>query len=133
MRQTTIFLQVICVAIGALFFAFALMSGRSIIGGLVLASFMFMAAALLGVHSSTNTNPVTRQAFKGLALLSALPVFIAGMFGFVQSLLSHQWSEALADLARSTIFGLAILTVVFDTHPLVHNLLQGIGLSGEKR
>lgn len=131
MRVTTVVLQVVCAAIGGLFLWFALnSSGAAPVGGLMLGSLMFMFASLLGADRTTNRNARSRQLFKLLALVLAVPVLIVGGLGLVESVRSSNWLAAIGALLRLVLFVLAMLMVAFDHHPLMRRTVTRLGLSG---
>ena len=132
MRPSTTALQFFCVALGVAFFwlAFAL-SAEVLFGGLVVGSFMFMAAALLGVDHTSNpgASPRRRLYFKVLAALATTPVLCLGLYGTVQSAAHGQWAEAIAFLLKVVGLAIVLAALALDTHPVVRRLLRRQGIS----
>jgi len=134
MRISTVFIQCLCAAIGAIFMWIAIVaSGKALVGGLFLGSLMFLFAALLGSDHITNSSANSRRVFKVLAPLSASPVIAAGGLGCYELLDSSQWLEAISSVLRLIIFVLAVFAVAFDHHPLVRRIISRFGVSNQKK
>ena len=132
MKSPTAALQFVCVALGVAFFwsAFAL-SAEVLFGGLLIGSFMFMAAALLGADHTSNpgASPRRHLFFKALAVLATAPVLCLGLYGAVQSAARGQWAEAIAFLLKVVGLASVLGALVLDTHPVVRRLLRRQGIS----
>lgn len=134
-RPATIAIQIICTTLGlaAIWSAFAL-SSQVLFGGLVVGSFLLMAAALLGSDhtSKPGASKRSRQFFKYLAVLATLPIIVLGLFGAVQSAVRGQWGEAIAYLLKLVLLALVLVVLANDTHPSVQRLLRRKGLSARE-
>ncbi len=63
MRTSTKFIQLVCVLLGVAFtWATFVLSNQVLFGGLLMGSFMFMAAALLGADHPESPSPVVQSA-----------------------------------------------------------------------
>jgi hypothetical protein len=91
---------------------------------------MFLFAALLGADHTTNHNASSRQLFKLLALVFAVPVLLDAGLGLLESIGSSNWLAATGALLRLVLFVLAVLMVAFDHHPLVRRTIARLGFSG---
>ena len=133
MRKSTVFIQIVCAGIGALFLLVSIgeLRGASL-GGAMLGSMMLLFAALLGADHTTNPNKASRQIFKVLALISAAPVVVLGLYGLVQLARASQWMDLASLTTRLAIFCVVVLAVAFDHHPRVQSLIRKFGMSSPK-
>ncbi|MBI2307897.1 MAG: hypothetical protein HYU78_11410 [Rhodocyclales bacterium] len=128
MRSSTLTLQIICCILGVVFIALAFTSGKYL-GGFLLGSLMFFAAALLGADHTTNTNVKSRSVFQVMAGLSALPFVTVSMLVSVELFQSGRWADFVADLLRLLVFTLCALAITFGNHPIVQRQLKKLGFS----
>ena len=98
MKPCTVVLQMVCVALGLLFLLFGV--SQSLIGGLLLGSIMFLAAALLGADHTTNQNPRSRRIFKVMAVLSSLPFAVASASAGIRLWRAGEWGDLVVTLLR---------------------------------
>jgi cytochrome bd-type quinol oxidase subunit 2 len=133
MRTTTVVLQWVCAAIGALFVFLALTLPRdNVVFCAVLGSVMFLFAAFLGADHTTNDNKASRRLFKLLALLSAAPVAVVGVVGLTALARESRWFELLASAAKLGVFAAGLLILAFDEHPRVRALIRRLSFSAPK-
>jgi hypothetical protein len=134
MRTSTIFLQIICAALGTVFTIVGFAAGaKMILGGLFFGSLLFFFAAILGSDHTVNSSTSSRRVFKGVALLLACPIIVAGGVGCYTSLASAQWLDAVSSVLRLLVFLFVILCFAFDHHPVVRRLMSQFGVSIPKK
>lgn len=120
-------IQIVCVILGAVFMLLGVVT-HAYIGGFLVGSLMFFAAALLGADHTTNTNVQSRRVFQVMAGVSALPFVVVSLFASVELFQSNQWAELVASLLRLGIFTLAAFAVTFGDHPFIQRQLKKLGL-----
>jgi hypothetical protein len=128
MRSSTLTIQAICCILGTVFIAFAFTSGKYL-GGFLLGSLMFFAAALLGADHTTNANIESRRVFQAMAGLSALPFVIVSVLASVELFQSGRWADFVTDLLRLFVFSLCALAITFGDRPIVQRQLKKLGVS----
>lgn len=103
-------------------------AAHSHVGGFLIGSLMFFAAALLGADPTTNPRPQSRRVFRAMAGVSAIPFVIACVITSVELVQSSEWAALIANLFRLTVFVLAAFAVAFSEHPFIQRQLKKLGL-----
>ena len=129
MRSSTIFLQLICAALGILFIATGIfISDHVLIGGLLLGSIMCIAAAFLGADHTTNRGS-SRGVFKTLAVIASLPIIGVGLNTVAVYVGASDWPSAIFTLLRISFLVAVLVLLLIDTTPAGQKFIQKIGLS----
>jgi hypothetical protein len=134
MKPTTIFIQFVCVGLGALFMFIGLFEAREVIvGGLLLGSVLFLFAAILGADHTTNSSPTSRQAFKVFTVVVALPILGIAALGLYRLLAAERWLDAITAFVQFGILLASILAIVFQDHSVVNRVIKRLGFSTPKQ
>jgi hypothetical protein len=129
MRQSTIFLHIVCMLLGLVFIATGLfVTDHVLVGGLVLGALMCLFAALLGADQTTNTGP-SRAAFKVIAAISSLPLLGVGVQSVAASVAQSDWGTAAFTLMKLLIVVAALALLAIDSTPTGRKLLRSLGFS----
>ena len=128
MKPHTVFLQALCAVLGAaaVISAFAL-TERVLWGGLIVGSIMFMAAGMLGAESSSS-NPRRRNAFKGLAVASALPLVVMLVYEVAKQVVSREWTQALSGVLKTSLLVALLASYLLESRPFVQRVLKKFGV-----
>jgi len=115
------------------FILFPLAKPQVFLGGLVLGSIMFLAAAILGADHTVSVDRKSRQIYKVLTLLSGLPVVILGILGLAELVVNGALRDAITTLVILIVFAFALMAVALDHHPRVRRALHRLGIATLKQ
>ena len=130
MKPTTIIIQFVCVALGALFMYVGLLgSSQVLVGGLLLGSVTFLFAAILGADHTTNPSPTSRLAFKVFTVIVALPILAIAAFGLYRLLVAERWMDAFTTVVQLVVLLASVLAIALQDHPAVKQVIKSLGFS----
>lgn len=127
MKPRTFAIQIVCVIFGVAFMFFGLVA-HARVGGFLIGSLMFFAAALIGADPTTNPSSRSRRVFQTMAGMSALPFVIASVPALVELFEAGDWTALGATVLRLAVFILAAFVVMFSERPVVQRQLKKLGL-----
>ena len=127
MRPATIFLQGICAVLGGVFCVLGALANG--FGGLLIGSLFILFAAVLGTAPTTNPTGHRQNFFKWLALAAAIPLIALSVKAITQSILQHEWGNALITFVKFAIFACALAGIAFQHHPIVQRICKRLGIT----